>query len=139
MSLTLGLDVLIVVLLFVAIIYAIMLDHHLSSTKENHRALSCLIEQFYQSAKKTQEDMVLLKNTQEQLRQALEKENERAVNLKGDLINLLDAIDKKTVLNASYQWENGLFEREEKSSYSDVTPEISQSEEELLFMLKELK
>lgn len=55
MTLTLFLDILIVSLLIVGIVYAIVLDNHLSATKENYRLLSQLIEQFYLAAQKTQD------------------------------------------------------------------------------------
>lgn len=137
MSLTLGLDVLMVVLLFVAIVYAIVLDHHLSSTKENHRLLAQLIDQFYQAAGKTKDDLMKLKNTQEHFRQDLQKETDRALKLKGELLLLLDAIEKKSMMSKSPRSTG--YEEGRVSSLIGVTPETSEAEEELLLALKDLK
>ena len=49
MSVILILDIVLITLLVVAIIYAVILDNHLSATKENHRMLSHLIDKFYQA------------------------------------------------------------------------------------------
>ncbi len=138
MSLTLGLDVLLVTLLFIAIVYAIVLDHRLSSTKENTRLLAGLIEQFQQVSNKTKDELLKLKNTQERLRQELVNESNKALKLKTDLVTLLDAIDKRLAMTSSYIKEVG-FEGEKNSTLTGVEPEISQSEEELLLMLKDLK
>ena len=137
MSLTMGLDVLLVALLFVAIVYAIVLDHHLSSTKENHRMLAGLIDQFYQAAARTQDDLLKLKNTQERMRQELQRDADRALKLKKDLVAVLEAIDKKTMMMPSNHAP--LFEGAYHAKMQDVTPEISRSEEELLLALKDLK
>ena len=137
MSLTMGLDVLLVALLVVAIVYAIVLDHHLSSTKENHRMLAGLIDQFYQAAARTQDDLLKLKNTQERMRQELQRDADRALKLKQDLVSVLDAIDKKMVKTPATQ--ASVFDAGYYAHLQDVTPEISRSEEELLLALKDLK
>ncbi|MBQ9737620.1 MAG: hypothetical protein IJV86_04400 [Clostridia bacterium] len=137
MSLTLGLDVLMVVLLFVAIVYAIVLDHHLSSTRENHRMLAQLIDQFYQAAGKTKDDLMKLKNAQERFRQDLQKETEKALKLKKELVFLLEAIEKKNVMTKTPS--SVLYEEGRVSSLTGVMPETSASEEELLLALKDLK
>lgn len=137
MSLTLGLDVLMVVLLFVAIVYAIVLDHHLSSTRENHHLLAQLIDQFYQAAGKTKDDLMKLKNAQERFRQGLQKETEKALKLKKELVFLLEAIEKKNVMTKTPS--SVLYEEGRVSSLTGVTPETSASEEELLLALKDLK
>jgi len=137
MSLTLGLDVLMVVLLFVAIVYAIVLDHHLSSTRENHRLLAQLIDQFYQAAGKTKDDLMKLKNAQERFRQDLQKETEKALKLKKELVFLLEAIEKKNVMTKTPS--SVLYEEGRVSSLTGVMPETSASEEELLLALKDLK
>ena len=95
MPLTLFLDILIVALLLVAIIYAVVLDNHLSSTKENYRMLSRLIEQFYQAADKTQNELVKLKSEQAKTHQELLNETQKATQVKEELYALLDKIERK--------------------------------------------
>ena len=137
MSLTMGLDVLMVALLMVAIVYAIVLDHHLSSTRENNRMLAGLIDQFYQAAARTNDEILKLKNTQEKFQQSLQKDMEKALKLKQDLVAVLEAIDKKTVMTP--RGHTPVFDAAYHSHLQDVTPEISQREEELLLALKDLK
>ncbi len=137
MSLTMGLDVLMVALLMVAIVYAIVLDHHLSSTRENNRMLAGLIDQFYQAAARTHDEVLKLKNTQERLRQELQKESDRALKLKQDLVAVLETVDKKTLMSAGGY--TPVFDAGYHAHLQDVTPEISRSEEELLLALKDLK
>ena len=137
MSLTMGLDVLMVALLMVAIVYAIVLDHHLSSTRENNRMLAGLIDQFYQAAARTHDEVLKLKNTQERMRQELQKESDRALKLKQDLVAVLDAIDKKTLMTPG--GHTPVFDAGYHAHLQDVTPETSRSEEELLLALKDLK
>lgn len=137
MSLTMGLDVLMVALLMVAIVYAIVLDHHLSSTRENNRMLAGLIDQFYQAAARTNDEILKLKNTQEKFQQSLQKDMEKALKLKQDLVAVLEAIDKKTVMTP--RGYTPVFDAGYHSHLQDVTPEISQREEELLLALKDLK
>lgn len=143
MTLTLFLDILIVSLLIVGIVYAIVLDNHLSSTKENYRMLSQLIEQFYQAAQKTQDELTTLKNTQERLRRELDEEIEKASFLKEDLKSLLDKIERKTLsLNAvNTRATNRLLNNTDEITLGKGADQmiLSETEKELLSALNELK
>ena len=140
MPLTLFLDILIVALLLVSIIYAIVVDNHLSATKENYRMLSRLIEQFYQASGKTQEELQKLKNAQEKTHQDLVNETNNALKIKEELASLLDKIERKTLVLST---NNMRF-----VSQGSVTDEpgqglagqmLSQSEKELLVALNDIK
>lgn len=143
MTLTLFLDILIVSLLIVGIVYAIVLDNHLSATKENYRLLSGLIEQFYQAAQKTQDELTVLKNTQERLRRELSEEMEKGIGLKEDLKSLLDKIERKSLsLNAASNRNNNRFlSTSDEISFSKNIDQmqLSEAEKELLNALNELK
>ncbi len=140
-AVTLFLDVLIVALLIVGIIYAIVLDNHLSATKENYRMLSRLIEQFYQAADKTQTELIKLKNTQEKSRKELLSEMEKALQLKNDLNLLADKIEKRMISLGAGNIRGPLpYEAETLlSALNEQNQEISQSDQELLLALKEIK
>ncbi len=135
-----SLDLLIVVLLIIAIVYAIVLDHHLSVTKDNYRGLSRLVEQFYQAASKTQNELINLKNQQEKVRQSLHEENEKALLLEARLADLMDKIDKKLLLYPSAQPQE-----KKPMTLAELTLSLkkqknqSEQEEELLFALTDLK
>lgn len=137
MPLTLFLDILIVALLLVAIIYAVVLDNHLSSTKENYRMLSRLIEQFYQAADKTQNELVKLKSEQAKTHQELLNETQKATQVKEELYALLDKIERKTLLLNTNNMR--LASRTTDIENGVDLSKISQSEKELLSALSELK
>lgn len=143
MTLTLFLDILIVSLLIVGIVYAIVLDNHLSATKENYRLLSQLIEQFYLAAQKTQDELISLKNTQERLRRELEEKTEKAAVLKEDLEDLLEKIDRRSLSmnTANARMANRLLKTGDEITLPKIVNqmELSDSEKELLAALNELK
>lgn len=140
MPLTLFLDILIVALLLVSIIYAIVVDNHLSATKENYRMLSRLIEQFYQAANKTQDELLKLKNEQEKAQQDLLKETNNALKVKGELESLLDKIERKTLVLNTNNMRFVSSDRSNDEIGQGVTGRtLSQSEKELLVALNEIK
>ena len=61
MTLEIFLNILIISLLCIGIIYAIVLEQRLSSSKETTRHISLLMKQFYESAGKLQADLLQLK------------------------------------------------------------------------------
>ena len=61
MTLEIFLNILIISLLCIGIIYAIVLEQRLSSSKETTRHISLLMKQFYESAGKLQSDLLQLK------------------------------------------------------------------------------
>ncbi len=134
-----SLDLLIVVLLIIAIVYAIVLDHHLSATKDNYRELSRLVEQFYQAAKKTQNELIHLKNQQEKVRKSLQSENEKALLLEGRLADLMDKIDKKLLFYPSNQAPEKKPMTLGELSLALKKQNQSEQEEELLFALTDVK
>lgn len=140
-QITLFLDILIVTLLIIGIIYAVVLDNHLSSTKENYRLLSRLIEQFYQAADKTQNDLIKLKNEQEKVHKDLLSETQKAIQLKNELDILSDRIEKRLISLNTGEIRGILSEPETEDLLTGTTPgdEISQSDKELLLALKEIK
>lgn len=143
MSFALFLDILIVSLLIVSIIYAIVLDNHLSATKENYRMLSQLIEQFYQAAHKTQNELTSLKNTQERLRRELASETEKAQILKDDLKGLVEKIDRRALSmnTATARFTNRLLNTGDEINLTHGVEKmgLSEAEKELLDALNELK
>ena len=71
MTFEIFLDILIIALLSVGIVYAVILEHRLSTAKENKRELAQLIEQFYKASQKTAAEFVQLKKMEDDARQAL--------------------------------------------------------------------
>jgi hypothetical protein len=86
------LDILIIALLSVGIVYAVILEHRLSTAKENKRELAQLIEQFYKASQKTAEEFVLLKKMEDEARQDLKNDMERAALIRDELVFLLNKI-----------------------------------------------
>ena len=82
MSVMLVLDVVIITLLVVAIIYAVILDNHLSATKENYRMLSHLIEQFYQASQRIQEELSSVQQSENEMKQSLMAQIDKASLIK---------------------------------------------------------
>lgn len=143
MTLALFLDILVVSLLIVGIVYAVILDSHFSATKENYRMLSQLIEQFYSAAQKTQDELTVLKNTQERLKRELNEETEKAVLLKEELKGVLEKIERYSlsVSTANTRMMNKLLNTGEEVALSKGVNKmiLSDSEKELLTALNELK
>ncbi|MBQ9739152.1 MAG: hypothetical protein IJV75_06580, partial [Alphaproteobacteria bacterium] len=71
MTFEIFLDILIIALLSVGIVYAVILEHRLSTAKENKRELAQLIEQFYKASQKTAAEFVQLKKMEDDARQDL--------------------------------------------------------------------
>ena len=138
MPLTLFLDILIVALLLVAIIYAVVLDNHLSSTKENYRMLSRLIEQFYQASRQTAEEFVRLKKMENEARQMLKDDLERAALMRDELTFLLNKIQENNhVTSAKITVQAKQSNQTNKSSF--VPNPRSQAEQDLIQALNVLK
>ena len=139
MSVMLILDVIIITLLVVAIIYAVILDNHLSATKENYRMLSHLIDQFYQASQRMQDELNDVQQSENEMKQALLIQIDKAAVLKEELIVLLDKIEQKT------HTLDGLKIRRPIASKSSVMNtqlqemELSDSEKNLLNALSELR
>ena len=92
MTFEIFLDILIIALLSVGIVYAVILEHRLSTAKENKRELAQLIEQFYKASQKTAEEFIQLKKMEEDARQNLQNDMERAALIRDELVFLLNKI-----------------------------------------------
>lgn len=92
MTFEIFLDILIIALLSVGIVYAVILEHRLSTAKENKRELAQLIEQFYKASQKTAEEFVQLKKMEDDARQDLKNDMERAALIRDELVFLLNKI-----------------------------------------------
>lgn len=92
MTFEIFLDILIIALLSVGIVYAVILEHRLSSAKENKRELAQLIDQFYKASQKTAEEFVQLKKMEDEARQDLKNDMERAALIRDELVFLLNKI-----------------------------------------------
>lgn len=130
MTFEIFLDILIIALLSVGIVYAIILEHRLSSAKENKRELAQLIEQFYKASQKTAEEFIQLKTMEDEARSALKNDMERAALIRDELVFLLNKIQ-----------ETHLPQYTKKSSPSQPvqTPPRSQAEQDLINALNALK
>lgn len=137
MPVTLVLDVIIITLLIAAVVYAVILDSHLSATKENYRLLSHLIEQFYQVSQRVQEDLTVVQNSEKEIRQELVGQIDKAALMKEELIQLLNQIDQKTHLWDSVKTRRSALSPEEMSNVNDL--DLSDSERDLLNALNELR
>lgn len=92
MTFEIFLDILIIALLSVGIVYAVILEHRLSTAKENKRELAQLIEQFYKASQKTAAEFVQLKKMEDDARQDLKNDMERAALIRDELVFLLNKI-----------------------------------------------
>ncbi len=139
MSLMLVLDVIVITLLVAAIIYAVILDNHLSATKENYRMLSHLIDQFYQASQRMQEELNMVQQSENDMKRELLSQIDKAAVLKEELTALLNKIEQKT------HTLDGLKIRRPIASQSTVMGaslnemDLSESEKELLNALNELR
>lgn len=139
MSIMLVLDVVIITLLIAAIVYAVILDNHLSATKENYRMLSHLIEQFYQASQRMQEELTAIQKSERDMKQELMMQIDKAALLKDELNHLMTRIDQKT-----HMMENLKMRRYKLSPEQDMLPnvndlDLSDSEKDLLNALNELR
>lgn len=130
MTFEIFLDILIIALLSVGIVYAVILEHRLSTAKENKRELAGLIEQFYNASQKTAEEFILLKKMEDEARQTLKNDMERASLIRDELVFLLNKI-QNTPLQKHIQ-------NTQTHTPSYNTPR-SQAEQELINALNALK
>ncbi len=139
MSLMLILDVIIITLLATAIIYAIILDNHLSATKENYRMLSHLIDQFYQASHHMQEELSAVQQTENEMKRELLAQIDKAAVLKEELIALLNKIEQKTHTLDGLKIRRPLATQSAVMNASVNDLDLSESEKELLNALNELR
>ena len=129
MTFEIFLDILIIALLSVGIVYAIILEHRLSTAKENKRELAQLIEQFYKASQKTAEEFIQLKKMEDEARSALKNDMERAALIRDELVFLLNKIQ-----------ETHLPQYTKKPSVTQtIQPPRSQAEQDLINALNALK
>lgn len=133
MTFEIFLNILIVALLTIGIVYAIVLEHRLSSAKENRRELALLIDQFYKASQKTSEELVGLKNMEAEARAALKTDLDRAALVRDELNFLLNKIKKNVA-------DLGMPEPMMISAEEQETPKsLSNAEQELINALNALK
>ena len=130
MTFEIFLDILIIALLSVGIVYAIILEHRLSSAKENKRELAQLIEQFYKASQKTAEEFIQLKTMEDEARSALKNDMERAALIRDELVFLLNKIQETHLPQ---------YTKKSSPSQSIQTPPRSQAEQDLINALNALK
>ncbi|MBQ9089504.1 MAG: hypothetical protein IJY58_00430 [Alphaproteobacteria bacterium] len=139
MSIILILDVIMITLLVTAIIYAVILDHHLSATKENYRMLSHLIEQFYQASQRMQDELNTVQQSENEMKQSLLLQIDKASVLKEELNVLLNKIEQKTHTLDGLKVRRPLTTQNNVLSDCPQDMDLSESEQELLNALNELK
>ena len=139
MSVMLVLDVVIITLLVVAIIYAVILDNHLSATKENYRMLSHLIEQFYQASQRIQEELSSVQQSENEMKQSLMAQIDKASLIKEELLLLLQCIEDKTHTMDSLKLRRSHAMSSQPMMQSVQDLDLSDSERELLNTLNELR
>ncbi len=139
MSLMLILDVIVITLLVAAIIYAIILDNHLSATKENYRMLSHLIDQFYQASQRMQEELSTVQQTENDMKRDLLAQIDKAAVLKEELTALLNKIEQKTHTLDGLKIRRPIASQSTVMNASLSDLDLSESEKELLNALNELR
>lgn len=139
MSVMLVLDVIIITLLIAAVIYAVILDNHLSATKQNYRMLSHLIDQFYQASQRMQEELTSIQKSEREMKQELMNQIDKAAILKEELSNLINRIDQKTHMMENLKIRRYNLSPEPSPSLNANDLDLSDSERELLNALNELK
>ena len=135
MPITVILDIIIIILLVAAVIYAVILDSHLSATKENYRQLSHLIEQFYQVSQNVQEELTTVQNAEREMNQGLMNQIEKASIMKEELARLLEKIDQKTHLMDYVKTKRSSLAPEQIPNVNDL--DLSETERDLLNALNE--
>ncbi len=139
MSVILILDVIMITLLVTAIIYAIILDNHLSATKENYRMLSHLIEQFYQASQRMQDELNTVQQSENEMKQSLLLQIDKASVLKEELNALLNKIEQKTHTLDGLKVRRPLTTQKNVLNDFPQEMDLSETEQELLNALNELK
>ncbi len=139
MSLMLILDVVVITLLAAAIIYAIILDNHLSATKENYRMLSHLIDQFYQASQRMQEELNTVQQAESEMKRELLAQIDKAAVLKEELIALLNKIEQKTHTLDGLKIRRPIAMQSTVMNASLNDLDLSETERELLSALNELR
>ena len=130
MTFEIFLDILIIALLSVGIVYAVILEHRLSTAKENKRELAHLIEQFYKASQKTAEEFVLLKKMEDEARQDFKNDMERASLIRDELVFLLNKIQNTPLPK---------YPQSTQTQTPSYHTSRSQDEEELINALNALK
>lgn len=133
MTFEIFLNILIIALLTIGIVYAIVLEHRLSSAKENRRELTLLIDQFYKASQKTSEELVQLKNMEAETRAALKVDLERAALVRDELNFMLNKV-RKTLAEASLCEPQTFL-----SSEPEAPKNLSEAEQDLINALNALK
>lgn len=127
MSLEIFLNILIISLLCIGIIYAIVLEQRLSSSKETTRHISLLMKQFYESAGKLQSDLLQLKQENLQAQADLKEQITQA-----ELIR-----DEIKFLNTRHKSTESLVP---KATHTERTAKhLSLEEQDILEVMKSLK
>ena len=139
MSVILVLDIVIITLLVAAIVYAVILDNHLSATKENYRMLSHLIEQFYQASQKIQEELTTVQQSENEMKQSLLVQIDKASLIKEELVSLLQRIEDKTHTMDSLKLRRNHITDNQPFMQGIQDLDLSDSERELLNTLNELR
>ena len=139
MSVVLILDIVIITLLVVAIIYAVILDNHLSATKENYRMLSHLIEQFYQASQRIQDELSAVQQSENEMKQSLMMQIDKASLIKEELVSLLQRIEDKTHTLDGLKLRRMHTMNSQPMMQSVQDLDLSDSERELLNALNELR
>lgn len=93
MSLTLVLDVIIVVLLVATIVFAAILNSRLNDLRRNKDQLGRLINSFNDATTRAESGIPRLRKTAEEAGQALHEQVEKAQTLRDDLAFLIDRAD----------------------------------------------
>ena len=139
MSVILILDVIMITLLVTAIIYAIILDNHLSATKENYRMLSHLIEQFYQASQRMQDELNTVQQSENEMKHSILLQIDKASVLKEELNALLNKIEQKTHTLDGLKVRRPLTTQKNVLNDFPQEMDLSETEQELLNALNELK
>lgn len=133
MTFEIFLDILIIALLCVGIVYAVILEHRLSTAAENKREMARLIEQFYQASQQTAEEFMKLKKMVDDAHHALKKDMEQTTFLRDELTFLFNKIQEKEKTRS----QNTPLESPQKMPPHPVVR--SQAEQDLINALNTLK
>lgn len=127
MTLEIFLNILIISLLCIGIIYAIVLEQRLSSSKETTRHISLLMKQFYESAGKLQSDLLQLKQENLQAQADLKEQITQA-----ELIR-----DEIKFLNTRHKSTESLAPKATRTE--GIAKHLSLEEQDILEVMKSLK
>ena len=134
MTLELFLNILIISLLCVGIIYAIILEQRLTSSKEASRNFSLLLKQFYESSHRLQQEIRQLKQDTQRLKEELSKEIADA-ELVRDELRFLNEKHKTSPFNPIIHKTQDL----QKNSPTLENFTLSLEEQELLEAMRSLR